>query len=172
MVAVWEDVTTDKILCQRFNSDASLLDSIFVLSSGTYQVPLLSLSTDFKDGQVCAVWNDADYNIWLQVFDFANPNKVKPEKSSEVMREFRLASNFPNPFNAATRIRFYLPQAGKVGLKVWDCNGHLVSEEDFPAFRSGWNEIDFKADDLPSGIYLYEIKSGKNFCQAKMLLLK
>ncbi|MFH1213132.1 MAG: T9SS type A sorting domain-containing protein [Candidatus Neomarinimicrobiota bacterium] len=172
MVAVWEDLTTDKILCQRFNSDASLLDSIFAVSSGTYQIPLLSLSTDFKDGRVCVVWNDADYRIWLQVFDFENPNKMTPEKSPTAPQDFLLAGNYPNPFNATTRIRFYLPQVGTVGIKVWDCRGHLVREKDFPAFRSGWNEIEFKADDLPSGIYLYEIKSGKNACQAKMLLMK
>ncbi len=172
MVAVWEDVTTGKILCQRFNSDATLLGTNIVISAGTYEVPNWSLTVDFRDGLVCAVWNDADYRLWLQVFDFENPTKLRPEKSLLTPRDFRLVGNYPNPFNATTKIRFYLPQARQVELKVWDCRGVLVREKQYSSCTSGWNEIEFEADDLPSGLYLYQVRSGNIASQAKMLLMK
>ncbi len=172
MVAVWEDLTTGKILCQRFNTDASLLGSNIVISTGTYQVPTWSLTVDFKNGLVCVVWNDADYRLWLQVFDFDNPEKIGPEKSPTAPQDFRLIGNYPNPFNATTKIRFYLSQMGPVELKVWDCRGALVWEREYHGRASGWNEIEFEANDLPSGLYLYEVRSGKNASRAKMLLMK
>ncbi len=172
MVAVWEDLTSGKLFCQRFNADASLRDLVFVLSTGTYNIPNEAISVDFKDGLVCAVWNDTDYRLWLQRFDFDNPNQIMPEESLTAPRDFRLAGNYPNPFNATTKIRFYLPQAGPVELKVWDCRVVLVRKRQYSGCLSGRNEIDFKADDLPSGMYMYEVRSGKNASRAKMLLMK
>jgi len=59
-----------------------------------------------------------------------------------------------------------------VELKVWDCRGVLVREKQYSSCTSGWNEIEFEADDLPSGLYLYQVRSGNIASRTKMLLMK
>ena len=40
--------------------------------------------------------------------------------------DFAIAPNYPNPFNAATTLSYWLPVAGTVTLKVYDAQGQLV----------------------------------------------
>ena len=86
--------------------------------------------------------------------------------------EFVLEQNYPNPFNPSTTIKFSLAEKSFVTLKVYDIIGSEVAslvEEEKP---SGSYEINWKADQLPSGIYIYSIRAG-NFAQTKkMILLK
>lgn len=85
---------------------------------------------------------------------------------------FELLQNYPNPFNPSTTIRFSIPDAGNVKLTVFDILGRkskiLLDEE----LDKGNHFIDFKAEDLASGIYFYELKSGKYREVRKMLLVK
>ena len=93
--------------------------------------------------------------------------------------QFYLYQNYPNPFNPATNIKFQIPESGFVSLKVYDALGKevvtLVNEEK-PA---GFYEIKWNAGNLPSGVYLYRIKTEFNGMKKgnyvetkKMLLLK
>jgi hypothetical protein len=86
--------------------------------------------------------------------------------------EFRLEQNYPNPFNPATTIRFSIPDQTFVTLKVYDIIGNevatLVNESKTP----GSYEINWKADQLPSGIYIYSIRAGNFVETRKMILLK
>ena len=47
-------------------------------------------------------------------------NGVKPV-------EFRLLANYPNPFNATTRLQYTLPEAAQVTLTIYNLNGTLVN---------------------------------------------
>ena len=41
---------------------------------------------------------------------------------------FILYQNYPNPFNGSTVIKFFIPDAGFVSLKLYDASGSLVKE--------------------------------------------
>ncbi|RMG27822.1 MAG: T9SS C-terminal target domain-containing protein, partial [Methanobacteriota archaeon] len=89
-----------------------------------------------------------------------------------VPEKFELAQNFPNPFNPATSIRFSLPQANHVSLKVYNIAGQEVATLVNEYKKAGTYEVSFDAKNLPSGTYFYKIVSGELSSVKKMLLIK
>jgi hypothetical protein len=75
-------------------------------------------------------------------------------------------------FQAACRFsRSRQPFAGLVELRVFDITGReavaLVNE-----FKDGgMHQIDFEADHLPSGLYIYMLRFGRSVVHKKMLVL-
>lgn len=92
--------------------------------------------------------------------------------SIEIPNYFSLAQNYPNPFNPATQIKFSVPKAVKVSLKVYDVLGKelvtLVNEMKQPGFHT----VEFNASNLASGIYFYRIDAGEFSSVKRMVLVK
>ncbi len=74
-------------------------------------------------------------------------------------------SNYPNPFNPTTTIRFDLPVASQVRLEVFDINGRNVTSSQPPAtsnsYPPGKHAITFDGSGLASGIYIYRLTADK-----------
>ena len=83
---------------------------------------------------------------------------------------YSLSQNYPNPFNPATKIKFTLPIAQLVTLKVYDVLGKEVKELVNDYKNSGVYEISFNASDLSSGVYFYRL-SVNGFSEAKKMLI-
>jgi Secretion system C-terminal sorting domain/Vault protein inter-alpha-trypsin domain len=85
---------------------------------------------------------------------------------------FSLEQNYPNPFNPSTTIKYQLPKAGFVTLRIYDILGRevviLVKENQ----NAGRYSVDFNASKLSSGIYIYELKSPDFTSCKKMILTK
>jgi hypothetical protein len=85
---------------------------------------------------------------------------------------YELKANYPNPFNPSTRIVYSIPSNEFVSLRVYDVLGRdvvtLVNEEK----AAGVYEIDFNANNLASGIYIYKIQAGNFIESRKMMLVK
>ncbi len=85
---------------------------------------------------------------------------------------YELGQNYPNPFNPSTTIRFSIPEAGLVTLKVYNLLGQEVATLLNNEQASGVYEATFDASKLSSGIYFYTLEA-KNFTSTKkMVLLK
>lgn len=83
-----------------------------------------------------------------------------PLNSSEVPVAYNLLQNYPNPFNPSTNIKFALPDAGLVTLKVYDITGKLVAdltENKYYPVGIFSVELDAAKLNLSSGVYLYRI---------------
>ena len=65
--------------------------------------------------------------------------------------------NYPNPSNATT-IEFALGEEARVELEVYDVQGRLVRQHDLGMQAAGTCQIDFDAQDLGQGIYLYRVR--------------
>ncbi len=90
---------------------------------------------------------------------------------------FALMQNFPNPFNPGTTIRYYLPAAARVSLKVYDRAGRLIRtlENSFQAAGSKtvvWDGKNNLGQTVSAGVYLYKIKAGKFSQTRKAVLIK
>lgn len=85
---------------------------------------------------------------------------------------YELAQNYPNPFNPTTTIRYSIPEAGLVNIKVFNLLGQEVAELVNTQQNSGNYEVIFDATQLASGIYFYTIEASKFTQTKKMLLLK
>ncbi len=103
-------------------------------------------------------------------------NDVK-RNDQQVVKEFNLDQNFPNPFNPSTEIRFSVKQNSLVVLKIYDVLGRevrtLVNEEmNNGQYSIKWNGDNNSGEKVSSGIYLYRMEAGKYIQSKKMLLLK
>ena len=85
---------------------------------------------------------------------------------------FDLNQNYPNPFNPTTSIQYTISSRQIVTLKVYDLLGREVAtlvHEEKPA---GSYEVEFNGNELPSGIYFYQLKAGDYSETKKMVLMK
>lgn len=91
--------------------------------------------------------------------------------------ELALAQNFPNPFRADTRIRFALPQAERVDLRVFDVGGRAVrtlvrDELGAGVHNVAWDGRDDDGNRVASGVYFYRMTAGAEERERKMVHLK
>ncbi|HRE42190.1 MAG TPA: FG-GAP-like repeat-containing protein [Ignavibacteria bacterium] len=92
---------------------------------------------------------------------------------NESVNDFKLNQNFPNPFNPETKIKFsVLNQSDVTNLSIYDFTGKLIETLVNQKLTSGVYEYNFNGKNLPSGIYLYVLKSGSKFESKKMTLIK
>jgi hypothetical protein len=92
------------------------------------------------------------------------------QPGSELPARFALFQNYPNPFNPSTKIRYELPSAVPVVLKVYNMLGQELAtlvNENKPA---GVYTVEFNANNLASGVYFYRLHAG-GFVETKKLLL-
>ena len=98
-------------------------------------------------------------------------------EESSLPNDFHLFQNFPNPFNPSTTIRFNLPTASPVQLKIFDIKGELIKiivSDEQPAGENEmiWDGTNNKGIKQPSGVYVYQLNSNSNTDVRKMILLK
>ena len=87
--------------------------------------------------------------------------------------EFKLFDNYPNPFNPTTTIRFDIPIASVVTIKIYDIRGQEVASFlNGKYVDPGSYELHFDASGLSTGIYIYRITAGTYQNVKKMMLLK
>ncbi|MGP8330222.1 MAG: cohesin domain-containing protein [Methanosarcinaceae archaeon] len=90
---------------------------------------------------------------------------------------YALQQNYPNPFNMATEIIYQLPRAGTATISVYNSLGQkirtLISAH-HPAgdHRVRWDGLDADRQEVPSGIYIYELRATNYAAVKKMLILR
>jgi len=87
-----------------------------------------------------------------------------------------LHSNFPNPFNPITTLRYDLPQSGMVNITIHNVKGELVktlvNSYQNAGFKSIlWNATNDRNKPVSAGIYLYTIQTQEAMQTKKMILL-
>ena len=85
---------------------------------------------------------------------------------------FALRQNYPNPFNPSTEITYVLSESGRTSLRVYDLLGREVV-----VLQDGWadagvHHVRFNAAGLPSGMYVYQLRSAGHSAVRRMLLMK
>ncbi len=89
-------------------------------------------------------------------------------------KKFMLEQNYPNPFNPTTTIKYDIPKASYVTLKVYDILGNVVKTLVDKEQVAGNYQIQFAVGNrqLASGVYLYRLQAGSFVQTKKMILLK
>ncbi|HRQ54348.1 MAG: T9SS type A sorting domain-containing protein [Ignavibacteriaceae bacterium] len=93
-------------------------------------------------------------------------------QDAEIPTQFALLQNYPNPFNPTTKIQFEVPMSQKVELIVYDILGRKVKELYNDLAPAGVINLEFRADYLASGMYIYRLKTKDISISKKMILLK
>ncbi len=140
------------------NTGAGTLSSVIDLGDGTYQATItapIAMGTDSISALVIS-GTDTVSIFRNTVVAYINPISVNENLISP--NRFYLYQNYPQPFNPSTTIKYQIPELSYVTLKVYDVLGNeiekLVDEEK----PSGTYELTWHADNLPSGVYFYQLK--------------
>lgn len=102
----------------------------------------------------------------------------KTGKGSEIVdagtfiKEFSLKQNFPNPFNPTTQIEYSISNTAHVTLKIFNILGKEITTLVDETKEPGLYNVNFNANNLPSGVYIYQIKAGEFISSKQMLLMK
>jgi len=85
---------------------------------------------------------------------------------------YYLGQNYPNPFNPSTQIDFNVPEKKHVILQVFDITGNLIKTLVEGEKNKGKYIVNWKPENLASGVYVYALKTDDNLIVRKMLYLK
>ncbi len=144
----------------------------FRLEKGKPQDIYIALIPQIGDANSRAITkakHSADYAMrFHQQVNYNLVTSVEDEIINPV--EFKLDQNYPNPFNPSTAINYQLSGQSKVELKIFDVLGREVQTLVNEIQNAGSYKVNFDASNLPSGIYIYQIKAD-NFIQSKKMIL-
>jgi len=109
---------------------------------------------------------------WHELFE----TTTVEEEGNLVQWDFRLESNYPNPFNPSTTIGYRLAEASHVVLTIHNVQGREVvrlvdADQDEGHYTVQWNGT---AEGVPlsSGVYVYRLRAGAYEEVRKMILLR
>ena len=94
------------------------------------------------------------------------------QESSEVPRRIALLQNYPNPFNPQTTIPFVLSSPQHVRLEVFDLLGRKVATLVDEVRAAGEYDVAFDAMQLPSGVYVYQLKGASSTLRRELVVMK
>ena len=92
--------------------------------------------------------------------------------ASGIPKKFDLLPNFPNPFNPTTTIRYQLPKAAFVEIRIFNLQGREVQQLMDAYQQAGYYQIQLDGKQMASGTYFCKIKAGDFVKVRKMILMK
>lgn len=112
--------------------------------------------------------------MWFDYLEVRGDNQYATANEPEwdLPTSYRLYPNYPNPFNPSTRIRYTVPTSEDVTLTVYDALGRRIKTLIEGRVSAGTHEVDFRADGLSSGVYIYRLKTSNTLLSQKMILIK
>ncbi|MBX2990499.1 MAG: T9SS type A sorting domain-containing protein [Bacteroidetes bacterium] len=117
-------------------------------------------------------------NGWLifnpqgRVYKTTNGGATSVENNEVLPSAIQLFQNYPNPFNPGTHIKFTIVRQGFVSLKVFDLSGREVATLLERDMSVGEHSVEWKPENLASGVYLYQLRHGATTETRKLVLLR
>lgn len=168
MVEAFHSETESHLIDLKFDDTNYVsLDSTDILNLKFENVtpPAVGLLRDyviFVNGR----YSDNTVNENNKLSDIRNSNKLlKAEK-------YELFTNYPNPFNPITSIKYYAPKNGVVKIRVYDLLGRVVRELVNSFKKEGTYSVEFDGTDFASGVYIYQLEANDVMLTKKMVLIK
>ena len=130
---------------------------------------------------VVFVQNYGSYKLVLQAAKSGlyelTPLGVEDDPEAAVPTQSELLKNYPNPFNASTKISYRLTEAAATSLEIFNLRGELVrslvNEVQSPrSYQIDWDGTDSEGREVSSGLYFYRLTSGDVSQTQKMSLLR
>ena len=121
-------------------------------------------------------WDSGTYPVQSYVVDYRD-KVISDVKKNEIAPSSYSITNYPNPFNPTTNIKFSLPYSVNVKITVFDILGNEVKEIVNGFYEQGnyvytWNANDKYGNKLNSGLYIARIQAGNYIKSIKMLMIK
>lgn len=131
------------------------------------------------DGEVYVLTSDTpgpsgDTGIVYRVIPAAGTAAEGPD---ETPASFSLSQNYPNPFNPSTQIRYDLRHVGTASIQIFDVLGREVATLADGPHAAGvhaveWNGTDASGETVPSGVYVYQLRTEAGVVSRTMTLIR
>ena len=92
--------------------------------------------------------------------------------NSQIPGMFSLEQNYPNPFNPVTTVKFYVPEAAKIEITIFDITGKQLDLIAAGIYLPGEYEAEWNAEKYSSGVYFYRMTAGDYSETKTMVLIK
>lgn len=149
------------------------------ISSDTLKIAIASTQRMLGDIVRFNISNDItslEFNIYANTtMDTLKTGEIGTniENGGEIPDAFHLYQNYPNPFNPTTLISFDLPVAERVTLEVFNLTGQRVAIlSQNRLFSAGRHTVEFDAQQLATGLYIYRIRAGEFSMVKSMMLIR
>jgi len=123
--------------------------------------------------------NQGKHSAWSNEYlaRFSASTDIKRDEPVDLPHSEVLASNFPNPFNPHTTIRFRLHSGGWTAVDVYDVLGRLTRTLVRRYLSAGTHEVTWDGRDenrleVAGGVYVYRIAGAEYTASRTMLLLR
>ena len=162
----------------NINQDPMFTESInnpFALSEGS---PCIDKGIADTTGLNLPSWDIiGNYRIWdgnadgisrvdMGAYEFDSPTGIEEPNIAGKTISFM---NYPNPFTTSTTFTFRLEKSANVNIRVFDIFGRLVAEPVNEFHQMGEQNIQWKTEGLPSGLYFCRLKAGNQFITHKIV---
>ncbi len=97
---------------------------------------------------------------------------IEPAASNELPSSFEMFQNYPNPFNPVTVIKYQMPKASYMSIKIYDELGKVAATIYEGNQHAGYFQATVDGTDFASGIYFCKITAGNFSKTIKMSLIK
>ena len=104
-------------------------------------------------------------DLLVNIENFDNDNSILDKNIS-------ILNHYPNPFNPSIKIKFFIKNSGNLKFKVFNVKGEIVFESLKEYEKSGNKAINFNAQNLVSGTYIYTLEFAGEIISNKCLLIK
>ena len=159
------------VVIANFSTSDQIIQNVPFLSSGNWYSFLENQNDIYtSDGNYGEFQIDAKEAVIFtnEVQMLTVDEKVNPEK-------FHILQTYPNPFNSSIKIIFSSNYVSEFTINIYDISGKLVKSfehiySDVGNTYVSWNGLDNQGQELPTGIYLVNIKS-INFNNTKKISL-
>jgi hypothetical protein len=127
------------------------------------------INSDFDPGAGTAFLSSAGgYDLFFARYSETITGIENPIATS-LMNDMSLHPNSPNPFDLATTIKFDLPLAQFIALRIYDINGQLVTTLLEQQLNAGNHEIQWDAQKQKRGVYICCLESNEKRIFRKLL---
>ena len=101
------------------------------------------------------------------------------QRNGNISNNYKLFTNYPNPFNSSTTIGYSLPVSADICLSIYNLKGERIctlinQHQSAGTFEISWNGCNDKNVAVTSGIYIYrmEINTGREkFSRSRQMLM-
>ncbi len=168
----WEEEMIFELDIESNNIDKELSLSLAENSfSDEWFVQLINTETsehfDLKENDVKLAAGEYNWKIRITVL---TTSTREPDYALPTI--LALKQNYPNPFNPSTLISYQLPKSANVELSVFNLLGKKVATLVDEQQSAGYHTINFDAQNLASGMYLYQLRTGNTVITKKLTLIK
>ncbi len=172
--ALWYDINRQAYYIQKLDYDGNILwnqDTLFSTDGGG---PV----TNDGSGGLIMVYEKIDFSINLKkiskngILGEVILTSIKKDNRKRLPEKFILYQNYPNPFNSSTTIPYHLNIPGDVELSIYDITGRELLRIVKKKQQPGSDTVRLDMSDYSSGLYLYQLRVGKNSQTKKFLFIQ